>query len=68
MPAPEVNQGQKENDDARNIIYEKQFLQLVATKIKHIIKLPQKMDNTPVQSTGRPYNDSPPPTLQCKDK
>lgn len=26
--------------------------------------LPLRMDNTLVQSTGRPYNGSPPPTLR----
>lgn len=30
--------------------------------------LPLRMDNTLVQSTGRPYNGSPPPTLRERSK
>lgn len=32
------------------------------------MKLPPRMDNTPVQKTGRPYNGSPPPTLEDEEK
>lgn len=48
---------------------QKVLLQFIKNRYhKTGVKLPLRMDNTPVQRTGRPYNGSPPPKLESEGR
>lgn len=62
MPKGKKGQHRKQQHESRNA--KKQIKKGLQVKLNLLLR----KDNTPVQSTGRPYNGLPPPTLKKNSK